>query len=618
MKYVYLLLLLTFFACVGEVNSQINTGMQPSVQNVEIKSLALPETNYSLLSTTTKDVKPIELNMNLVPDGENSKLEVGVVCNKTLGKLTLFSTILDYSKNPIIGEYNWLTNYIKTEWNPGKALISFPAKEGMTIDCKEGAIYHFEYKFDWSWKDSYNSIIALIYAQDPSSKEVIDVIRSSNILYSEFNKMIPSKYLTVTAGKDSYSEYIITNPTKENITFEAKIECSNLVWKIDLDKYIIKVPSEFSDTITLKIKTTPHSQYGNVMLTVTPMYLKDSYSVAETDTLKIPVITDGIELLALSNDILDVPGTAPWHTFLRDAVFAQPEVGKKSLFMDLDYWKNYFSDIDYKVMYIFGRSDNYYGWGTGEVLENAALNCIDRGKQLIVSSNVGLCINSKKLGSNFKITPQATLFYQKLGIEYRGYVDLPIRDTASLRIVTNHELNQDINETNTLINSGQPLSKRLDYIGITGANKETFPFLWYNRKYEPANSYAAVATVIGNSKIIYLSPGLETIGGVGDTLLIRNFLNWMLTPTDVTETKISNAFELYPNPAEDYITITSKPFEGFEPSEGSAIYVYNTVGEKVMSVGTGRDLTAKINISDLPKGIYFVKIGGETAKFVKM
>jgi len=89
--------------------------------------------------------------------------------------------------------------------------------------------------------------------------------------------------------------------------------------------------------------------------------------------------------------------------------------------------------------------------------------------------------------------------------------------------------------------------------------------------------------------------------------------------TDVIETKqdISN-LSLSPNPADDYITITLKPSEGFEPSEDSALQIFNTLGEMVLSVGTGRDLSAKINVSALPKGMYFVRIGNETAKFVKM
>jgi hypothetical protein len=42
------------------------------------------------------------------------------------------------------------------------------------------------------------------------------------------------------------------------------------------------------------------------------------------------------------------------------------------------------------------------------------------------------------------------------------------------------------------------------------------------------------------------------------------------------------------------------------------------MGEYVMTVGTGRDLSLqRIDISQLPAGVYFVKIGDKFAKFVK-
>ncbi len=89
-------------------------------------------------------------------------------------------------------------------------------------------------------------------------------------------------------------------------------------------------------------------------------------------------------------------------------------------------------------------------------------------------------------------------------------------------------------------------------------------------------------------------------------------------PNGVIEETENFKVDITPNPAGDYITITTKPCRRFEPSEGSTISIYNTLGEKVMSVETLHATSLQINISDLPKGMYIVKAGGETAKFVKM
>lgn len=79
-----------------------------------------------------------------------------------------------------------------------------------------------------------------------------------------------------------------------------------------------------------------------------------------------------------------------------------------------------------------------------------------------------------------------------------------------------------------------------------------------------------------------------------------------------------NSFTIQPNPANDQITIALKPSEGFERSEGFEILIYNALGEKVLTLRIDRDLSAQINISKLPKGVYFVRIGDEVAKFVKL
>ncbi|MEI6089828.1 MAG: choice-of-anchor D domain-containing protein [bacterium] len=80
----------------------------------------------------------------------------------------------------------------------------------------------------------------------------------------------------------------------------------------------------------------------------------------------------------------------------------------------------------------------------------------------------------------------------------------------------------------------------------------------------------------------------------------------------------SEFIQIIPNPAGDLITVTMKPSKGFEHSEGLAIYIYNTLGEKVITASARHAVPLRINISSLPKGMYFVKVGGETKKFIKL
>lgn len=90
-------------------------------------------------------------------------------------------------------------------------------------------------------------------------------------------------------------------------------------------------------------------------------------------------------------------------------------------------------------------------------------------------------------------------------------------------------------------------------------------------------------------------------------------VKWINENTDIEDDNKVDGISIFPNPARDYIEITLKP------SEVSAINIYNILGEIVMSVGKGRDLSAKIDVSTLLQGIYYLTIKSgnktETTKF---
>ncbi len=86
----------------------------------------------------------------------------------------------------------------------------------------------------------------------------------------------------------------------------------------------------------------------------------------------------------------------------------------------------------------------------------------------------------------------------------------------------------------------------------------------------------------------------------------------------VIEESSSNVeFKISPNPASDYIEIYP-PLEGSERGR-TEIKIYNTLGECVINVGANHYLPLqRIDISHLPVGVYFVKIGINTATFAKI
>ena len=133
-----------------------------------------------------------------------------------------------------------------------------------------------------------------------------------------------------------------------------------------------------------------------------------------------------------------------------------------------------------------------------------------------------------------------------------------------------------------------------------------------------------------SNHLIYLEepPTMRTCMIGKNTALIADYSNRILRssliPDGVVEKEaISDEFSISPNPAEDFIEI-SKPSEGSEPSEGSlnSVRIFNVFGETVFTSVCSADTSAgggqKIDVSGLPSGVYFVRVGNKVSKFVKI
>ncbi|MCO5252724.1 MAG: T9SS type A sorting domain-containing protein [Candidatus Kapabacteria bacterium] len=114
------------------------------------------------------------------------------------------------------------------------------------------------------------------------------------------------------------------------------------------------------------------------------------------------------------------------------------------------------------------------------------------------------------------------------------------------------------------------------------------------------------------------------IGTLNDGVYKTDFL------ANVNSELIQNPvdFSIFPNPATEYIEISShtiNPTVNRRVDEGSEIKIYNTLGECVRnltppahpSTGSGSG-NLRVDISHLPRGVYYLRIGSRTRMFVKM
>ncbi len=90
-----------------------------------------------------------------------------------------------------------------------------------------------------------------------------------------------------------------------------------------------------------------------------------------------------------------------------------------------------------------------------------------------------------------------------------------------------------------------------------------------------------------------------------EILYLNNFRN-----------KEDNKIFIYPNPAEDYIVIDFGNYNGASPIV-SDIKIYDIYGSTVTCYGVENMSNYKIDISQLPAGMYFVRINDKVLSFVK-
>jgi glutamine amidotransferase-like uncharacterized protein len=105
-----------------------------------------------------------------------------------------------------------------------------------------------------------------------------------------------------------------------------------------------------------------------------------------------------------------------------------------------------------------------------------------------------------------------------------------------------------------------------------------------------------------------------------DWIIFKSMMNWLFLPTSVDRNSEGMQMNpiISPNPAADYIEI-SLVNKGLQPyANSNEVAIYNMLGERVLAESIHPMTTShRMNVSNLTRGIYFIKIGVMVEKFVK-
>lgn len=84
-------------------------------------------------------------------------------------------------------------------------------------------------------------------------------------------------------------------------------------------------------------------------------------------------------------------------------------------------------------------------------------------------------------------------------------------------------------------------------------------------------------------------------------------------PTSIATQESNQKFILSPNPAQHLLTVTSK-----NSFSGQEVLLYNAIGQEVKTTGFMKSAeNLQVDVSALPKGVYQIKIGDHSTRFVK-
>ena len=267
--------------------------------------------------------------------------------------------------------------------------------------------------------------------------------------------------------------------------------------------------------------------------------------------------------------------------------------------------------------YTVGISDQYcYAGGTSPVLEvhglpsalinNPSPTCEYTNTTLTAtvtdtaSSSFMYAWSNSSTSDTADVTPPMNTIYTLVVTDGHGCTDttLTLVQIFGLPIVTF-----------PTIGFGNPVCQGNTALPITGGSPA-------GGIYSGANVSGGMFTpsAIGSNVILYTYTNMH---GCSDT---ASFDVLVSTCTGVNEMNASNAFYIYPNPSQDniYVKFNSSDFGN------SALISITDVTGRVISENmntVGNELIKRINVSELPAGMYFIKIttanATQTYKFVK-
>lgn len=230
---------------------------------------------------------------------------------------------------------------------------------------------------------------------------------------------------------------------------------------------------------------------------------------------------------------------------------------------------------------------------TVSVVASNTLVCSGYIATLTASGANSYTWNTSATTESISVTPATTLTYSVTGTGSHGCAN-----TASVVINVNPlpDVTATANQNSVCVNQNIQLIAQ-------GANTYT----WNNSA--TGSQYTTSAfTTTGNATYSIQLQGTGDAGCVATKTVSVNILVQTCDTFAVGITEYGNTsqIKIYPNPVNEILNVD---FENIQ----AELKIVDLLGKEMLIVKH----TKRINVSELPKGVYFIKIGNEMKKFVK-
>lgn len=123
----------------------------------------------------------------------------------------------------------------------------------------------------------------------------------------------------------------------------------------------------------------------------------------------------------------------------------------------------------------------------------------------------------------------------------------------------------------------------------------------------PTLTMLEIVNAVRQSAHQYLTPDSLLGYGIPNACKADSLLELLEITTGVKENNENNIFEIFPNPAQDIITITSK-------EKIRTVQFYSVDGKLIKALSLNESKSIVIAIGDIPKGIYLIKLNETSFK----